>query len=73
MSTENIAKIVKEKYGQDSDVPYKILNKLKFMKGNKETPKGAAAQKKHEKKEESSSKGSKVDAGTKAKMISKME
>ena len=42
------------------------------MKGNKETPKGAAAQKKHEKKE-ASSKSSKVDGATKAKMISKME
>src|SRR5438876_1189184 len=49
---EFLEKKLKAKYGEDSDVPYKIMNKLKFMKGNKETPKGAAVQKKHEKKEE---------------------
>lgn len=38
---------LKKEYGKDSDVPYKIMNKLGYMKGNKETAKGRAAEKKH--------------------------
>lgn len=39
---------LKRKYGGDSAIPYKIMNAAGYMKGNKETPKGAAAQKKHD-------------------------
>ena len=38
---------LKKKYGAHSDVPYKIMNKLGYMHGNKETAKGRAAQRKH--------------------------
>jgi len=38
---------LKKKYGAESDVPYKIMNKMGFMHGNKETAKGKAAGKKH--------------------------
>ena len=67
---EFLERKLKAKYGQDSDIPFKIMNKLKFMKGNKETPKGKAAQEAHEDKKKSSSK---VDSATKLKMLSKME
>lgn len=38
---------LKKKYGKDSDIPYKIMNSRGLMHGNKETAKGAAAEKKH--------------------------
>ena len=38
---------LKKEYGAKSAVPYKIMNKLGAMKGNKETAKGKAMQKKH--------------------------
>ena len=38
---------MKAEYGAESDIPYKIMNKLGAMKGNKETAKGKAMQKKH--------------------------
>jgi hypothetical protein len=41
---------LKAEYGQGSSTPYKIMNKLGGMKGNKETAKGKAMQKKHDKK-----------------------
>lgn len=41
---------LKKRYGSDSATPYKIMNKLGFMRGNKETAKGKAAEKKHRKK-----------------------
>jgi hypothetical protein len=41
---------LKKKYGEDSDIPYKIMNKLGFMHGSKETEKGKAAARKHAKK-----------------------
>ncbi len=41
---------LKNEYGADSKTPYKVMNKLGFMKGNQETAKGAAAQEKHDKK-----------------------
>lgn len=31
---------LKKEYGKDSDIPYKVMNKLGFMHGNKETAKG---------------------------------
>jgi hypothetical protein len=40
---------LKSEYGAKSAAPYKIMNKLGYMRGNKETAKGAAAQRKHDK------------------------
>jgi hypothetical protein len=39
---------LQERYGAASDVPYKIMNKLGYMKGNQETAKGQQAEEKHE-------------------------
>jgi len=39
---------LKAEYGAKSTTPYKIMNKLGYMRGNKETAKGAAAQAKHD-------------------------
>lgn len=39
---------LKKEYGKKSDVPYKIMNKLGVMHGNKETKKGKLEEKKHE-------------------------
>ena len=39
---------LKKEYGAESDIPYKVMNKLGYMKGNKETKKGKVAEKKHE-------------------------
>jgi hypothetical protein len=44
-----LEKKLKEEYGEDSSVPYKVMNKLGYMKGNKETAKGEMAEKKHKK------------------------
>jgi hypothetical protein len=38
---------LKSEYGEDSDVPFKVMNKLGLMRGSKETAKGRAADKKH--------------------------
>jgi hypothetical protein len=38
---------LKKEYGEKSDIPYKVMNKLGFMKGNKETAKGERAESKH--------------------------
>ncbi len=40
---------LKQEYGAKSDVPYKIMNKLGMMKGNKETAKGRALDRKKKK------------------------
>lgn len=40
---------LKAEYGADSKIPYKVMNKLGAMRGNKETAKGAAMERKHEK------------------------
>lgn len=37
-------------YGPNSDVPYKVMNKIGAMHGNKETAKGRAMQAKHDAK-----------------------
>lgn len=42
-----LEKKLKKEYGAKSDIPYKIMNKEGFMKGNKETKKGEKAEKKH--------------------------
>jgi len=39
---------LKARYGADSAVPFKIMNKLGYMRGNKETALGQEAQAKHE-------------------------
>lgn len=39
---------LKKQYGQHSKIPYKVMNKLGFMKGSKITAKGKRAEKKHE-------------------------
>ncbi len=38
---------LKKEYGADSDIPYKVMNKMGLMHGNKETKKGKYAEKKH--------------------------
>jgi hypothetical protein len=49
MPKELEAKLKKE-YGAKSDIPYKIMNKMGVMKGNQETAKGKAMEKKSEAK-----------------------
>lgn len=39
---------LKKEYGADSSIPYKVMNKLGVMHGNKETKKGKVDEKKHE-------------------------
>lgn len=39
---------LKAEYGADSKVPYKVMNALGAMRGNKETPKGRAMERKHQ-------------------------
>jgi len=39
---------LKKEYGKKSDIPYKVMNTLGYMKGSKETNKGKLAEKKHE-------------------------
>ena len=41
---------LKAEYGQNSATPYKVMNAIGAMHGNKETPKGAAMDAKHEAK-----------------------
>jgi hypothetical protein len=43
-----LEKKLKKQYGAKSDIPYKIMNKLGYMRGSKETVKGKKAEKKHE-------------------------
>lgn len=38
---------LKKEYGANSDIPYKVMNSIGAMKGNKETKKGKAMEKKH--------------------------
>jgi hypothetical protein len=38
---------LKAEYGAKSAVPYKVMNAIGAMRGNQETPKGAAMEKKH--------------------------
>lgn len=47
---EFLEKKLKKKYGKKSAVPYKIMNSIGAMRGNKETSKGAEMEKKHEMK-----------------------
>jgi len=41
---------LKQEYGANSAVPYKVMNSLGYMRGNQETAKGKAAQAKHDAK-----------------------
>jgi len=41
---------LKSEYGQNSKIPYKVMNAIGAMRGNKETAKGKAMQRKHEEK-----------------------
>ena len=41
---------LKKEYGAKSDIPYKVMNKMGAMKGNKITAKGREMEKKHERK-----------------------
>ena len=45
-----LEKKLKAEYGSGSKVPYKVMNKLGYMRGNKETAKGRKAQAKHDRK-----------------------
>lgn len=38
---------LKAEYGANSKIPYMVMNKLGAMRGNKETAKGRAMEKKH--------------------------
>lgn len=38
---------LKAEYGQNSKVPYMVMNKIGAMHGNKETAKGRAMERKH--------------------------
>ena len=39
---------LKKEYGAQSDIPYKVMNKMGVMRGNKETAKGKAMERKHQ-------------------------
>jgi len=41
---------LKSEYGENSKIPYKVMNKIGAMRGNKVTKKGKAMQRKHDKK-----------------------
>jgi len=56
---------LKAKYGAKSDIPYKVMNSIGAMHGNKVTPKGLAMEAKHNahmKKKKRKSRGSQADA-----------
>lgn len=38
---------LKHEYGANSSIPYKVMNKIGAMRGNKETPKGEEMERKH--------------------------
>lgn len=59
---------LKKEYGANSSIPYKIMNKMGAMKGNKETMKGKEMEKKHEKdmKAHHSGKGTRARLNTAA-------
>jgi hypothetical protein len=39
---------LKSEYGADSDIPFKVMNKIGAMRGSKITEKGRAMERKHE-------------------------
>jgi hypothetical protein len=50
---EFLEKKLKQEYGANSAIPYKVMNKLGAMHGSQETAKGREMEKKHMAKEES--------------------
>lgn len=38
---------LKREYGENSHIPYAVMNSIGAMKGNKETPKGKEMERKH--------------------------
>jgi hypothetical protein len=44
-----LEKKLKSEYGEDSDIPYKVMNKMGAMRGNKITAKGKKMEAKHKK------------------------
>ena len=38
---------LKNEYGQDSSIPYKVMNSIGAMRGSRETAKGRAMERKH--------------------------
>ncbi len=50
MASVFLEKKLKKEYGAKSDIPYKIMNKMGVMHGNKETAHGRALEKKHKNK-----------------------
>lgn len=38
---------LEREYGSDSKIPYKVMNKIGAMRGNKETARGREMEKKH--------------------------
>lgn len=42
-----LEKKLKQEYGQNSKIPYKVMNSIGAMHGNKETAKGAEMEAKH--------------------------
>lgn len=45
-----LEKKLKAEYGKDSDIPYKVMNSMGVMHGNKITKKGEKMEKKHDAK-----------------------
>lgn len=45
---EFLEKKLKQEYGADSKIPYKVMNARGYMRGNQETAKGRAVQRKHD-------------------------
>lgn len=45
---EFLEKKLKAEYGQNSKIPYRVMNKIGAMRGNKETAKGEEMQAKHD-------------------------
>jgi hypothetical protein len=45
---EFLERKLKQEYGKDSAIPYKVMNAVGAMRGSKETAKGRRMQKKHE-------------------------
>lgn len=41
---------LKKEYGADSKIPYKVMNSIGAMRGNKETKKGKRMEAKHKRK-----------------------
>jgi hypothetical protein len=39
---------LKREYGRDSDIPYRVMNRLGAMRGNQETAKGRQMERKHQ-------------------------